>query len=146
MKLNRICRLTLISAGMFILATILVSRVGAECAPDTCKPSGSAIGIYGTVFCGGSAVGAGIPVCILNQSDGTWSETCYTDTLGNYYVYPKELGSSKCPGAPNDTWSIAANQCPSTADCWVATTVSWDGASLVQKNLTLVCAPGRSCP
>ena len=150
MKMNRICRTALMCTVIFVLTGILVSEARSECAPDTCRDSssGNAIGFHGVVRCNGVAVGAGIPVCFIDQATGNWSETCYTDSNGRYYLYPKNQGTPDCPNAPSGNYSAAANQCPTAQPCYsVVEKVTLSSSSLVNKNFTLDCSSsGGSCP
>jgi len=120
--MNRLCRTILISAGMFILAAIVVSETMAECQPDTCISSGIRIGFYGQVTCGGLGV-ANVLVCFDDSAAVGWSATCYTDADGYYYLYPKyQTDPTGCPNAPTGagagTYYGVANQCPTAQPCY----------------------------
>jgi hypothetical protein len=147
MKLNRICRLTLMSACMLVLATILVSEAGARCDPDTCYDSSSlAVGFYGRVSCAAGPVGAGVYVCFINNANTNWHYTCTTDAGGYYYLYPEYAGTDSCNFAPTGWYSAAANQCNSTPDCYKTDSVNWTGG-LQEVNFLLDDGPDCStCP
>jgi hypothetical protein len=135
------------SVGMLVLAAILVSEAGAGCEGDTCKPGGVAVGFYGTVYCPGSgAVDEGVPVCFFYNGDANWGETCFTDTAGNYYLYPKYVGIDSCDFAPSGTtYSAWANACNYTRDCWKSKPVTWNGG-LQKVDFILTMGPCTECP
>ena len=149
MKWKRIFQVALVAGAPFVMAIITVSNTWSECAPDTChsSSSGNAIWFHGEVRCGVNLVGAGVSVCFTNQADNNWTETCYTDANGRYYLYPNYAGTDSCDFAPSGNYTAVANQCPTAQPCYSQSrTVNWNGTSLQTENFTLTQGPCPSCP